>query len=84
MEIYATTRPWAPLAAARVTGAVCVQMPAVAPMSPVHQVQIQAELVRALGSAGTKGTSGFTGEGVQIPVQRGMDVRGVPPRGRPV
>ena len=80
MEIYTTTqRPWAPLAAARV--------PAVAlgaarvPVASVHGVQ----LITAPISTGNKGTSGFAVKDVPVQqVKQGMDVRGVPPRGRPV
>jgi hypothetical protein len=84
MEKYATARPWAPLSAAQVQEATELLIPGVAQVPQVHQVQIQAELVQALGSAGTKGTSGFMGKGSLTPVNRGTDVRGVPPRGRPV
>lgn len=84
MTNYATQRPWAPLAAARIQEATPLLIPVSAQAPRVHQVQIQSELVQALGSAGTKGTSGFTGKGALIPVMREQDVRGVPPRGRPV
>ncbi|RKR88448.1 hypothetical protein BDK92_2776 [Micromonospora pisi] len=44
---------------------------------------VQTELVQAAVSAGINGSSGFTGEGIHLGKKR-MDVRGVPPRGRPV
>jgi hypothetical protein len=84
MKNYATQRPWAPLAAARVQEATQLLIPMSAQAPRVHQAQIQSELVQALGTAGTKGTSGFAGKGSLIPVMRETDVRGVPPRGRPV
>ncbi|MER7416222.1 hypothetical protein ABT346_05440 [Micromonospora peucetia] len=52
-------------------------------VSQVHRVEVQAELILATAPNGIQGTSGFTGKGVDA-VKRGMDVRGVPPRGRPV
>lgn len=84
MEIYTTQRPWAPLAAARLQDASRLLITGAAPIPQVHQVQIQAELVQVLGSAGTKETSGFTVKDVSLPTMQGTDVRGVPPRGRPV
>jgi hypothetical protein len=84
MEIYTTQRPWAPLVAAPAQVAECLLIPGIAQASRVHQVQIQAELVPALATTGTNGSSGFTGgKGNHIPM-RETDVRGVPPRGRPV
>lgn len=47
----------------------------------VHQVQ--TELSLTLAPVGVEGTSGFTGNGIQVAKKR-MDVRGVPPRGKPV
>ncbi|RIV29850.1 hypothetical protein [Micromonospora radicis] len=68
----------APLSASRVTVA------ATRPWTPqVHQVEVQAELILAPAPNGIQGTSGFTGKGVDGAKKR-MDVRGVPPRGRPV
>lgn len=66
----------------------------------VHQVQAQSELVQvqcelaqarrelaqapmSLDANGTNGTSGFTGKDVPMRSKR-TDVRGVPPRGKPV
>ena len=58
-------------------------LPAARPSVPqVHQVR-QAELILTVAPAGVEGTSGFTGNGIQVAKKR-MDVRGVPPRGRPV
>jgi hypothetical protein len=57
---------------------------AVRPWAPqAHQVQVHPELVLDVASSRSYGTNGFTGRGVQSSVKR-MDVRGVPPRGRPV
>ncbi|TCB97727.1 hypothetical protein E0H26_12135 [Micromonospora zingiberis] len=54
------------------------------PWAPqVHQGEVQAELILASAPNGIQGTSGFTGKGVDGANKR-MDVRGVPPRGRPV
>jgi hypothetical protein len=55
-----------------------------APVSQVHQVQIQAELVRTLaGVDGSNGTTGFVGSnGISKRMTDGAS--GVPPRGRPV
>ena len=41
----------------------------------------QAELILTVAPAGVEGTSGFTGNGIQVAKKR-MDVRGVPPRGK--
>ncbi|MEU7923019.1 hypothetical protein AB0B47_30785 [Micromonospora zamorensis] len=66
----------APLSAVRVA------LAAARPSVPqVHQVQ--TELSLTLAPVGVEGTSGFTGNGIQIAKKR-MDVRGVPPRGKPV
>jgi hypothetical protein len=57
-----------------------------APASQVHQVQVQAELVMALGcTVGSAGTTGFVGSnGTDLAEKRAKDASGVPPRGRPV
>ncbi|MEU1395687.1 hypothetical protein ABZ403_06405 [Micromonospora zamorensis] len=66
----------APLSAVRVA------LAAARPSVPqVHQVQ--TELSLTLAPVGVEGTSGFTGNGIQVAKKR-MDVRGVPPRGKPV
>jgi hypothetical protein len=59
-----------------------------APLSQVHQVQVQAELAVALvGTGGNYGTTGFVGNnGVSDLANKRMTdgASGVPPRGRPV
>jgi hypothetical protein len=67
-----------------------------APISRVHQAQIQAELALAAlapaggrtnginGTTGSTSTTGFMGLGVSVDSKRYVDERGVPPRGRPV
>jgi hypothetical protein len=67
-----TVRPVAILAAER------------APVSRVHQVQVQAELAQVLTlTDGINGTTGFKGSNVSM--KRYADGgSGVPPRGRPV
>ncbi|KIR63155.1 hypothetical protein ABUL04_03430 [Micromonospora harpali] len=84
MEIYINERPLALPAAVVPLSAVRVA-PAARPSAPwAHQVRVQAELnltVAPLTEA--EGTSGFTGMGIDGAKQR-TDVRGVPPRGRPV
>ncbi|WP_420330351.1 hypothetical protein [Micromonospora endolithica] len=76
----------APLnAACAPLSAVPVALAAARPSVPqVHQVETQAELILAPAPQWTQGTSGFTGKGVDVAGKRRMDVRGVPPRGRPV
>ncbi|SCL65850.1 hypothetical protein GA0070606_4209 [Micromonospora citrea] len=85
MEIvYNCERPAALPAAVAPLSAVRVALAAARPSVPqVHQVEAQAELILATAPNGTRGTSGFTGKGVDVAAKR-MDVRGVPPRGRPV
>jgi hypothetical protein len=55
-----------------------------APVSWVHQVQVQAELAQALTlTNGITGTTGF--KGIDVSAKRYADGgSGVPPRGRPV
>ncbi|MGC5309445.1 hypothetical protein [Micromonospora zamorensis] len=66
----------APLSAVRVA------LAAARPSVPqVHQVQ--TELSLTVAPVGVEGTSGSTGNGIQIAKKR-TDVRGVPPRGKPV
>ncbi|MFG1915495.1 hypothetical protein [Micromonospora sp. NPDC048898] len=66
----------APLSAVRVA------LAAARPSVPqVHQVQ--AELILAVAPTGVDGTSGFTGMDIQG-VKKRTNVRGVPPRGKPV
>ena len=83
MEIYVTERPaalpavCAPLSAVRVTPAAGV------PSRPwAHSVPSQAELALVPTSAGFQGINGLVG--TDVPTSKRMDVRGVPPRGRPV
>jgi hypothetical protein len=90
MEIYLNERPsalpagLAPLSTVRTLLTVATPWVSQAHQAQVQAELIQAELVQAAASAGTNGTSGFTGgEGIQLSKKR-MDVRGVPPRGRPV
>ncbi len=68
----------APLSAVRVALAARPSAP------QVHQVQVQAELNLTVAPiAGVEGTSGFAGMGIDGAKKR-TDVRGVPPRGKPV
>ncbi|MEV1144302.1 hypothetical protein [Micromonospora sp. NPDC049799] len=86
MEIFNMyERPTAPLTAACAPlTAVRVAVAAARPSVPqVHQAELQAELILAPAPQWTQGISGFTGKGVNV-AKRRMDVRGVPPRGRPV
>lgn len=97
MESYICERPLAPLAGLAPMSAVQVMMaaePAVRMMPTVdvpwrpqaHQAQVQSELVQALVSFdayGINGTNGSTGKDIPASVKR-TDVRGVPPRGKPV
>jgi hypothetical protein len=86
MEIYISERPsalpagYAPMSAARVI--LAADLPS-GPRAHQAQAQVKAELILAVASTGNNGTTGFTGDGIQTSTKR-MDVRGVPPRGRPV
>jgi len=51
--------------------------------SQAHRVEAQVELLLVPAPNGIEGTSGFPGKGVDA-AKRRTDVRGVPPRGRPV
>jgi hypothetical protein len=87
MEIYTYQRPAALPAACAPASAVWATMAAADTRSvpQAHQAHAQAELMLALAPAGTNstnGTFGFTGK--DILTSKRMDVRGVPPRGRPV
>jgi hypothetical protein len=57
-----------------------------APLSQVHQAQVQAELATVLvRAAESYGITGFMGNGIEAGKQQLVDgARGVPPRGRPV
>ena len=84
MEIYINERPSALPAGYAAMSAVRAILAADLPsLAQAHQAQAQAELVLAGASAVANGTTGFTGKGIQSSKKR-MDVRGVPPRGRPV
>lgn len=94
MESYIYQRPTAlPVAVAPLSAALTTVAPltdvrattvAARPWAPqVHRAEIQAELILAPVTNGLQGSSGFTGKGVDG-VNKRMDVRGVPPRGRPV
>ena len=84
MEIFTYERPAAMPAACAPLSAVRVALAARPSVPQVHQVQVQAELNLTVAPiAGAEGTSGFTGKGIGVAKKR-MDVRGVPPRGRPV
>ncbi len=84
MEIFTYERPAAMPAACAPLSAVRVALAARPSVSQPHQVQVQAELNLAVAPlAGIEGTSGFTGKGIDGVTKR-TDVRGVPPRGRPV
>jgi hypothetical protein len=83
MEIYINERPSALPAVAPPSAVRLVLAADAAQLPQVHQVPAQAELVQAMESTGSNGTTGFTGKGIQTSNKR-VDVRGVPPRGRPV
>ena len=96
MEIYTmTSRPSMPLnpacaltalepkAPAQAVRPVAILAAERAPVSWVHQAQVQAELAQALTSTdGINGTTGFVGLDVSKRYADGGS--GVPPRGRPV
>jgi hypothetical protein len=97
MEIYTMTkRPSMPLnracaltapepkAPAQAVRPVAILAAERAPVSRVHQVQVQAELAQALTfTDGINGTTGF--KGLDVSTKRYADGgSGVPPRGRPV
>ncbi|MFI6270305.1 hypothetical protein [Micromonospora zamorensis] len=82
MEIFTYERLAAMPSVHAPLSAVRVALAAARPSVPqVHQVQ--TELSLTVAPVGVEGTSGSTGNGIQIAKKR-MDVRGVPPRGRPV
>ncbi|TQJ24944.1 hypothetical protein FBZ33_5289 [Micromonospora sp. A202] len=82
MEIFTYERLAAMPSVHAPLSAVRVALTAARPSVPqVHQVQ--TELSLTLAPVGVEGTSGFTGNGIQVAKKR-MDVRGVPPRGKPV
>ncbi|MCZ7435566.1 hypothetical protein O7598_04090 [Micromonospora sp. WMMC241] len=84
MEIYIYERPAAMPAAGVPLSSVRLALAARPSAPQVHQVQAQAELNLTVAPInGVEGTSGFTGMGIGGAKKR-TDVRGVPPRGRPV
>lgn len=84
MENHSNARPLVlPAAVASLPAVQLAPTAARLSVPQVYQVETQAELILALAPFGTQGTSGFTGKGVDS-AKRRMDVRGVPPRGRPV
>lgn len=76
-------RAWIPAEAVRPVAILAAER---APVSRVHQVQVQAELAQALTLDGINGTTGTTGfKGIDVSKKRYADGgSGVPPRGRPV
>ncbi|MEU1361417.1 hypothetical protein ABZ356_16425 [Micromonospora zamorensis] len=82
MEIFTYERLAAMPSVHAPLSAVRVALAAARPSVPqVHQVQ--TELSLTVAPVGVEGTSGFTGNGIQVAKKR-TDVRGVPPRGKPV
>ncbi|MEU7589451.1 hypothetical protein AB0A95_24525 [Micromonospora sp. NPDC049230] len=82
MKIFTYERLTAMPSVCAPLSAVRVALAAARPSVPqVHQVQ--AELILAVAPTGVDGTSGFTGMDIQG-VKKRTNVRGVPPRGRPV
>lgn len=78
----AVCAPVSAAAAALPYGPAAVDVPQ---LSQVHQVQTQVDsLVRTVApiNGGGNGISGLTVKGV--PAKKRQDVRGIPPRGRPV
>lgn len=85
MESYINERPTAlPAVVVAPLSAVRAALTVGLPVPQVHQIQGQAELTLTVAPNGIEGTSGFTGNGVATAMKRRLDVRGVPPRGRPV
>lgn len=84
MENGVTHRPTVlPAAVARVSAARILLAADAAPRPQVHQASVQLQLGQAQACSGYKGITGFPVDGVPASAKR-MDVRGVPPRGRPV
>ncbi|MDG4822930.1 hypothetical protein O7635_13830 [Asanoa sp. WMMD1127] len=83
MAINNTTRPWSPSAAVSPMEATRLHSATLAPIAPAYQAQAQAELLLVPAAVAFKGTNVSTVKGIRA-AQGGMDVRGVPPRSRPV
>jgi hypothetical protein len=77
-----TTRPWSLSAALSPVEASRFHAHAQAPIAPAYQAQAQAELLLVPTAVAFNGTNVSTVKGIQV--KGGMDVRGVPPRSRPV
>ncbi len=77
-----TTRPWSLSAAPSPLEASRLCVLAQAPIAPAYLAQAQAELILAPAAGTFHGTNVSTVKGIQV--KGGMDVRGVPPRSRPV
>ena len=85
MKIFTYERPAAMPAARAPLSAVRVALAARPSVSQPHQAQVQAELNLTVAPlAEIEGTSGFTGMDIDGVEKKRTDVRGVPPRGRPV
>jgi hypothetical protein len=82
VTITTMNRPWSPSAALCPIEAASLLAHALVPSAPAYQAQAQAELLLAPTAVGFKGTNVSTVKGIQA--KAGMDVRGVPPRSRPV
>jgi hypothetical protein len=84
VEMCVDTRPTVlPAPVVRVSAARILLAADAAPRPRVHQVPAQRQLGQAPVFNGYKGITGFSVDGVPASTKR-MDVRGVPPRGRPV
>jgi hypothetical protein len=82
VTINMMTRPWSPSAALCPIEAASLLAHALAPTAPAYRAQAQAELILAPTAVTFQGTNVSTVKGIQV--KGGMDVRGVPPRSRPV
>ncbi|MEV0391556.1 hypothetical protein [Polymorphospora rubra] len=84
MELYVKQRSeWLSAALTSVSAVRVLPSADTALLPQTHQAPTQAELILAPKSVEAKGISGFAGGDVPTAAKR-MDVRGVPPRGRPV
>ncbi|MEU4566906.1 hypothetical protein [Micromonospora sp. NPDC023956] len=84
MESFVYERPTALSAAVAPLSAARIALTIGLPVPHAHQTQDQAELLLTVAPTGIDGTNGFTGKGAPVAMKRRLDVRGVPPRGRPV